>query len=136
MLVNMLACGEIMSREELVSLLNRLRRVGCDLQAVEVKRAEKALPKQLWKTLSAFANASGGVLLLGVDESADFEVVGVANAAQLQADLASLCDQMEPLSSDSSLPMLIRQVKSPTQMCADCTRRWMHLQRLACLETL
>lgn len=96
MLVNMLACGEIMSREELVSLLNRLRRVGCDLQAVEVKRAEKALPKQLWKTLSAFANASGGVLLLGVDESADFEVVGVANAAQLQADLASLCDQMEP----------------------------------------
>ena len=42
----MLACGEIMSREELVSLLNRLRRVGCDSQAVEVKRAEKALPNR------------------------------------------------------------------------------------------
>jgi ATP-dependent DNA helicase RecG len=96
MLVNMLACGETMLREELVSLLDRLSRLGCDLQEVEVKRAERQLPKQLWKTLSAFANASGGILLLGVDERSGFEVVGVVDAAKLQADLASLCDQMEP----------------------------------------
>ncbi|CUU37754.1 MAG: putative DNA binding domain-containing protein [Armatimonadetes bacterium] len=85
-----------MLRDELIALLERLRRTGCDLREIEVKRAERQLPEKLWKTLSAFANATGGILLLGVDESAGFEVVGVSNPAKIQADLASLCDQMEP----------------------------------------
>lgn len=95
MLIDMLA-GETMLRDELIALLERLRYTGCDLREVEVKRAERRLPEKLWKTLSAFANASGGVLLLGVDESEGFEVVGVSDPAKIQADLASLCDQMEP----------------------------------------
>lgn len=83
--------------EELVSLLERLRRVGHDLREVEVKRAERRLPEELWKTLSAFANsAGGGVILFGIDEAAGFNIVGVADPAKLQADLASLCDRMEP----------------------------------------
>lgn len=86
-----------MLREELLALLERLRRVGRDLREVEAKRTERQLPEELWKTLSAFANsAGGGVILFGVDEAANFDIVGVADPAKLQADLASLCDQMEP----------------------------------------
>ncbi len=92
----MLGWGEEMRRDELLLLLERLRRLGSDLREVEVKRAEQRLPEQLWKTLSAFANAGGGVILFGVDESAGFEVVGVADPAKLQGDLASLCSEMEP----------------------------------------
>ncbi|GIV08380.1 MAG: hypothetical protein KatS3mg019_0471 [Fimbriimonadales bacterium] len=58
-----------MLKDEVLALLERLRQVGSDLREVEVKRAERQLPEQLWKTLSAFANARGGVLLLGVDLS-------------------------------------------------------------------
>lgn len=86
-----------MLQEELLSLLERLRRVGRDLREVEVKRAERQLPEELWKTLSAFANsAGGGVILFGIDEAAGFNIVGVADPAKLQEDLASLCDRMEP----------------------------------------
>lgn len=86
-----------MLREELLALLNRLGRVGRDLREVEVKRATRGLPERIWETVSAFANApGGGVILFGIDESAGFEPIGVADPAKLQADFASLCDTMEP----------------------------------------
>lgn len=86
-----------MLQDELLSLLERLRKVGRDVREVEVKRAQNQLPERLWETLSAFANsAGGGVRLLGIEESDGFEITGVTDPAKLQADLASLCDQMEP----------------------------------------
>jgi ATP-dependent DNA helicase RecG len=83
--------------EELEEVLQTLRDVGGDLTHIEAKRAEYALPKRLWETLSAFANTpGGGILLLGLDEEADFQVAGVRDPAKLQSDLASLCDLMQP----------------------------------------
>lgn len=86
-----------MTDEELRDTLASLRRVGSDLAHVEAKAARGGLPKDLWRTLSAFANTpGGGVIILGVDENRGFEPVGVQDPAALQADIASLCDRMVP----------------------------------------
>jgi ATP-dependent DNA helicase RecG len=86
-----------MTTDELRELIDLVRRVEGDLLHLEAKRAEHELPRRLWETVSAFANTpDGGVIILGLDEMADFEVVGVANPKKLQDDLASLCSSMEP----------------------------------------
>ena len=44
-----------------------------------------------------FSNTRGGVVVLGVDETANFAVTGVTDAAKMSADLAAQCsDEMEP----------------------------------------
>ena len=68
-----------------------------DFRHVEAKLAWGGLPKRLWETLSAFANtAGGGVIILGLDEGANFEVVGVENPRKILQDLGSMTAEMEP----------------------------------------
>jgi ATP-dependent DNA helicase RecG len=77
-------------------LIETLRRWKTDIEDVEAKKSAHALPKRLWETLSSFANQpGGGTIILGLDETADFACVGVQDVAKIQADLASLCDEME-----------------------------------------
>lgn len=86
-----------MTDEELLEIVENLRKVGGDHLDVEVKASETELPKKLWHTLSAFANtAGGGVLLLGLDEKTGFATVGVRDPKQIQQHLGDLCSQMEP----------------------------------------
>lgn len=86
-----------MTTGDLLALLDSLRKLGAETGTVEVKRAGGQLPARLWETLSAFANTpGGGVLLLGVDQDG-FVPVGVRDPGKIQADLAALCDQMEPV---------------------------------------
>ena len=53
---------------------------------LEAKRASGGLPQSIWQTYSAFANTNGGVILLGVDETADkrLNVVGLENPGSLR----------------------------------------------------
>ena len=53
-----------MTKEELIG---RLQDIEWD--DFEVKEARSALPKNIWETVSAFANTSGGWIVLGVKQN-------------------------------------------------------------------
>lgn len=83
-------------QEQFDEVLGRLRQAHTDLQDVEVKAAGGGLPRSAVESVSAFANAEGGLLILGLDEWRAFQPVEI-DAAKLAADLASACaDQLEP----------------------------------------
>lgn len=88
-----------MTREELMDLLDEVRSTRGELQNVEVKAARRDTPKRLFEPLSAFANRTGGgILLFGVDEERDFEIVGAGDVQKLQSDIGSLASNaMEPV---------------------------------------
>ncbi|MCF4006861.1 putative DNA binding domain-containing protein [Corynebacterium uropygiale] len=86
------------TRSDLDDVLAQLRDRRGDSALIEVKRATGGVPK-MPETLCAFANMpTGGTIILGVDEgNGDFEVLGVANVAQLEAGLASMArNSVEP----------------------------------------
>lgn len=58
--------------KELITMVNDLRLVGTDQQAIEVK---SGIGKEVLDTLSSFSNTSGGTLLVGLSEQDGFTVV-------------------------------------------------------------
>ena len=87
----------IQTLDELCVTLESLRAARGDHQWIEAKRARSSLPVDLWKSLSALANAGGGLVLLGVDEQRGvFAVTGVEDAAKTSADLQAVCTRAEP----------------------------------------
>ena len=75
--------------------VERLRVAGTDLESIEVKEASGGFPRSIVESVSAFANAKGGHLILGLTDG-DFKPVSV-DAAKLAADLASACaDELDP----------------------------------------
>ena len=66
-----------MNESELAGLLESLKRMGSDDLSVEVKESATTLSRDVWETVSAFANTAGGIIVLGVSERAGF--VPVAN---------------------------------------------------------
>lgn len=86
-----------MQEIELISVLGELRRLGADHARVEVKRAHDGVPPTLWQTIVAFANAQGGLVVLGVDELKGFDVVGVRDPALTENVVAAMCsNEVEP----------------------------------------
>jgi ATP-dependent DNA helicase RecG len=69
-----------------------------ELANVEVKAARGGTPGRLYESLSAFANRTGGgVLLFGLNESSDFSIIGVGDAHRLQEEITHLASSdMEP----------------------------------------
>lgn len=80
--------------EELFALM---REVGTDTTSVEVKSAQGGFPKDALKTISAFSNTSGGLLILGVSERDGFEPVDGFDAKRMSDSLANACrEQLTP----------------------------------------
>jgi ATP-dependent DNA helicase RecG len=87
-----------MTPNELKQLISDVQKRQSEFDHVEVKAAHGGTPKRLYEPISAFANRTGGgVLLFGLDESMDFSVVGVGDAHRLQEEITSLASaDMEP----------------------------------------
>ena len=59
-----------MTHEELLELIRSVQRFQSELGDIEVKAAQRGTPQRLFESLSAFANRTGGgVILLGLDEN-------------------------------------------------------------------
>ena len=87
-----------MLEKELEELVGKVQSFNSEFSNLEVKEAHMDCPKKLYDTISAFSNnAGGGVLLFGLKEAADFEVVGVYDAADLQKKITAQCKQMQPI---------------------------------------
>ena len=52
---------------------------------LECKAAANSLPKDFWKSFSAFSNTQGGFILLGISEKKDGEfcITGVSDARKI-----------------------------------------------------
>lgn len=71
-----------MTKEELIKRINDL-----EWEDFEVKEAKSELPKNIWETVGAFANTSGGWVVLGVKQTGKkFEITGVDNVEKLEQD--------------------------------------------------
>ena len=69
-------------------------------QNIEFKAADGGLPKDLWPTLSAFANTDGGCIVLGVREKqGEFEISGVSNPRSLQTTFWNTHNNREKLNT-------------------------------------
>ena len=74
-----------MTREELQTRLQRY-----EWRDIEFKEGRRGVPKDAYKTVSAFANTAGGWLVFGVRETdRSFDVVGVVEVDKVQNDFLS-----------------------------------------------
>lgn len=74
-----------MQAEELLTLVKEITRQKTEWQSVALKAAAKGCPSRLYNTLSSFSNQdSGGIIILGVDEAQDYDIVGVYDPQDLQ----------------------------------------------------
>lgn len=81
----------------LAETIARLRAVGTDTHAVEVKSSVPKLPRSVVETLSAFANGNGGLLVLGLDERSGHSPVPGFRPSEIREALAGACaDKMHP----------------------------------------
>lgn len=86
-----------MSDEELAREIARMRAAGTDSQRYEVKACRGGLSQDIGRTISGFANGSGGTIVCGLDEASGFAPVEGFDAARVQDALANFCgEKMTP----------------------------------------
>lgn len=87
-----------MTKEELIELIKNVQLSKCESQTLELKAAHGGCPKRLYDTLSSFSNQDGGgIILFGIDESQNYEAVGVYDSQDIQKKINEQCLQMEPV---------------------------------------
>lgn len=86
-----------MQSEELNKLVKEIQKTRSERQNVELKAAAKGCPTHLFDTLSSFSNQDiGGIIIFGLDENQNYQVVGVYDAQDLQKKVTEQCKQMQP----------------------------------------
>ncbi|MDY4079889.1 MAG: ATP-binding protein [Clostridium sp.] len=86
-----------MIENELIMLVNDIRKKKCESNYIELKAAAKGCPK-IFDTLSSFSNQeSGGKIIFGIDENNNYDICGVYDAADLQKKIMEQSLQMEPV---------------------------------------
>lgn len=82
-----------MKPTELNKIVSELRLVGSDQQNIEVKTG---VGKSVLETLSAFANTTGGMLIVGLSEADGFAAVKNFDPVQARNALIDRCQQITP----------------------------------------
>lgn len=87
----------MISDERLARIVEEMRFAGGDIQLVEVKESVERLPQSMGESVSAFANAMGGVVVLGLSERYGFKPIEGFDAKRIFDSMATLCaDKMTP----------------------------------------
>ena len=63
-----------MTPEELSAAILKMRQLNSETDRFEAKKCQTKLSKDVWESVSAFANTEGGILFLGLDEETGFTV--------------------------------------------------------------
>ena len=75
-----------MNKNELLSRLSDI-----EWEDFEIKQASGELPKNIWETVSAFANSAGGWIVLGVTQQGKkFEPTGLTNPEKIEQDFTTV----------------------------------------------
>ena len=87
-----------MTSEELIELLEKIQKMKCETNTLELKSAESGCPKRLYDTLSSFSNQDeGGIIVFGISEDDGFKETGVYDVNDLQKKVNEQALQMEPV---------------------------------------
>lgn len=84
-----------------------------------------AVPDDFWTTYSAFANAEGGIVLLGLREkNRHFEVAGIQNVAKLRKELFDCLNNRQKVSLNLLTDASVREIvlESKTILAIDVPR--------------
>ena len=82
-----------MDNERLEKIIAELKATRTDNQFVEVKESVGKLPASVADTISAFANGSGGVIVLGLSEMNDFAPAKGFDARRIADAFAQACSE-------------------------------------------
>lgn len=72
---------------------------------LEYKSSKNELPKDFWKTYSAFCNTNGGLVVLGIDENKnnEFSIGGVTDSIKIKKDLFTLVSNNQKVNYNNLL---------------------------------
>jgi ATP-dependent DNA helicase RecG len=74
-----------MNKQELIEKLQDI-----EWEDFEVKEAKHEIPKNVFETVSAFANTAGGWIIFGIKQNKDyFEIQGVSNPEKIEQDFTT-----------------------------------------------
>jgi len=95
-----------MNEKEILELLNQH-----EWKNIEFKEAQKAVPKNAYESVSAFANTEGGHLVFGVKKDGyDFEVVGIIDVDKVQNDFLTTLRQKDKISCDINAKEILKTI--------------------------